>query len=190
MNDKLREAIEGICTSAEIMGEMAGLEPGVGKAVKAELGLFMMYLSASDGAITWNEAELISDLCELDLTPSNYGQYIREKNIYSTKFEQKIPTILQFMVEMDNQLLEQGHNIQGSRILIDAFKIVGDCLIHADEQVDEKETKDYECYIKMLEEYREKNYKGAIAASSGFVKKEGTREDDSTEEGVPAPRKG
>ena len=85
-NTQLKELVDNMCEAVGSVSEKAELPDGMDDIVRMELGMFMMYLSASDGTIKWDEAHLISDMCNLDLTPNNIGDFIRKNNIYSTEF--------------------------------------------------------------------------------------------------------
>lgn len=191
MVERLKELVDNMCIASAKVGEMGGLEPEKVKTVaRMELGMFMMYLSASDGEISWDEAKLISQICDLNLTPTTMGDFIRENNIYSTEFEQKVPITLQLMVTADNKLLEAGNETSGSDALISTYETVGKCLINVDGTVDDNEAVDYRIYTQMLAEYRDKNYKGANSSATGFTKNKGTSTSVPTKSGVAAPRKG
>ena len=118
--------------------------------VRMELGMFMMYLSASDGTIKWDEAHLISDMCNLDLTPNNIGDFIRKNNIYSTEFEQKLPVTFELMVKVDNALYDAGRSdLSVSDSLLDTYKALGQAIIQSDREVDDNEVKDYKIFISI-----------------------------------------
>lgn len=181
INRQLKELVDSICDAINTLSANVGLSAETGKVARMEMGMFMMYLSASDGQISWDEARTISEICELNLSPNDLGKFIRDNNIYSTEFEQKVPVSLQIMVQADNILLELGKDISGSESMIAAYKAIGEALIKSDGEVDDNEVNDFKIYINMLEEYRDKNYNGAVGKATGFVKTGGS---------VPAPTKG
>lgn len=189
INRQLKELVDNLCDAIDTLGANTSLPDGTGKAARMEMGMFMMYLSASDGQISWDEAKIISDICELNLSPNDLGKFIRENNIYSTEFEQKVPVTLQIMVQADNALLAAGNNTSGSKAMIGTYKAVGEALIKSDGDVDDNEVNDYKIYINMLEEYRDNNYNGASGGATGFVKKGGSVSAP-TKGGVIAPKKG
>ncbi|SCI49161.1 Uncharacterised protein [uncultured Blautia sp.] len=188
---KLKGLINATCDALENLGSKVGLDSGVGTAAKMEIAMYMMYLSASDGEIKWEEAKAISNLCDLSLTPSNVGDFIREKNIYSTEFESKVPVSFDLAVKGDNLLLQQGIHLDEtlSELMISTYKYVGEALIKSDDNVDDNEVGDYRIYISMLEEYRDKNYEGASGVK-GFSKQGSSSVAAPSKSGVAAPRKG
>ena len=189
INRQLKELVDNMCDAVESVGVQGGLESGVGNASRIEIGMFMMYLSASDGTIEWEEANIISNICNLNLSPSNLADFIRENNIYSTEFETKVPITFQMMVTADNELRKAGVDISGSEAMIGTYKAVGEALVKADGDVDDNEVKDYTIYINMLEQYRDKNLNGGSGVS-GFTKNGSSSVNAPSKSGVAAPRKG
>lgn len=53
--------------------------------------VILMYLSAADGKIAWQESAFIRDYMEYNLTTDEIHQFIVEEQIYSTEFEEKVP---------------------------------------------------------------------------------------------------
>lgn len=190
INNNLKELVDNMCEAVETLGVKGGLEAGIGNAARLELGMFMMYLSASDGTIEWDEARTISEICNLNLTPNELGQFIRENNIYSTEFEAKVPVTFQLIVTGDNKLAEMGIDVSGSDAMLATYKAVGEALIKSDCDVDDNEVKDYKIYINMLEEYRDKNISGKKNSVSGFTKNGSQSVVAPSKSGVAAPRKG
>ncbi len=189
LNRQLKEIVDKTCDMIELVGTHGGLDEGIGEASKIEIGMFMMYLSASDGTIQWDEASIISDICDLNLSPSNLGDFIRDKNIYSTEFESKVPVTFKLMVTADNELRKAGVDVTGSDLLLETYKAVGEALVKADGDVDENEVSDYKIYINMLERYRDENLNGGSGVS-GFKKNNNSSVSAPSKSGVAAPRKG
>lgn len=81
--EQVYELIDRTCDIINRLFDMVGLNDDSEPAVRFELGKFMMYLSASDGTISVEEAEVIAKISHLDVTPTNIGECIREHNIYS-----------------------------------------------------------------------------------------------------------
>lgn len=182
--DDVRELVNRMCDTVDLIAEKFDQLPdGTGDAVRMEIAMFMMYLSASDGIIQWDEAKAIGEICGLgSLTPSKLGGFIRDNKIYTTEFENKVPLSLTIMVKVDNVLSENEDfdtDASASAALISTYKTVGQALILSDGDADENEINDYNIYIGMMEKYREENYVGAQNSASGFSKN-----------GVVAPNKG
>lgn len=148
--EQVYELIDRTCDIINRLFDIVGLNDDSEPAVRFELGKFMMYLSASDGTISVEEAEVISKISHLDVTPTNIGECIREHNIYSTEFEQTVPTVFNILINVDNNLIRKGIDISGSDILLSAYKAVGELAIKADGEVNENEKNDYSIFIGML----------------------------------------
>jgi hypothetical protein len=195
VNPQLKHLVDVMCGIMESFGKDHGLDSGVGDAAKFELASFMMYLSASDGTIRWEEASVISELCDLALTPETLGDFIRKHNIYSTEFEKKVPLSFQMMVDLDNAIIKAGvspDEATGSSGLLDVYKAVGGELIQSDGDIHDNEVSDYNTYIEMLEEYRAKNFIGDESKTTGFVKNSGASSVSAPPKtgSVEAPKKG
>ncbi len=162
-NEEMKAVVDKMCNVLEKIGQGMGLEPGTGQAARYEIASFMMYLSASDGKILWEEAKIISEICELNLTPESMESFINDQKIYTPEFETKVPPMFELMVSADNRLFDGGETISGSGIMMETYQTMGEALIKSDNDVDENEVKDYKKYLTMMDEYRNKNYKGANA---------------------------
>lgn len=161
------------------------------KIAKFELAQFLMYLSASDGEIQWNEAKMISDLCDLSLTPQTIGDFIRENNIYSTDFEKKVPVSIQIFITMDNKIVELGKEDEIPDVLdtiVDTYNYAAEFLINSDGDEDYSENSDRDIYINMLRDYVNKNSLRRKKSIYGFVKNSGNVSAP-TKSGVSAPKK-
>lgn len=188
LTSKLKELVDEMCNAIDLAASKVGINDA-GGAARMELAMFLMYLSSSDGQISWEEANFISKLCDLNVSPSQLGDFIRSNNIYSTEFENKVPVTFNLMITVDNMLYDMGKkDMSASEIMITTYRGVGEILIKVDDNVHDNEKKDYNIYIHMLEEYRDKNYKGARVVS-GFTKNSGSVVAPS-KGGVIAPKKG
>ena len=187
MNYELKELIDSICSAIEAAVKSI---PEIGQdggdaLARIDIAKFMMYLSASDGEIKWEEAEAISFYCGLDITPNTLGQFIRENNIYSTEFESTAPATLQLLVLLSNAL----DNPEISEGFITTCNEIGKQLILSDGYVNDNEVSDYNIYINMMERYLDENLDSRKSVISGFVKPGGSVSAPS-KSSVMAPKKG
>ncbi len=184
-----KESIDMMAKLVEQIGVAEGYDPGIGHGVKIELAKFLMYLSASDGEIMWPEASLISELCDLNLTPQTIGRFVKENNIYSTEFENTPPAVLQVLTSADNMLMERGSDVPDVlRMIINTYKAVAAMLITSDGDIDSSEKADYQIYIDMMESYVASNSIRYRNQTSGFTKNSGDASAP-TKGGVSAPKK-
>ena len=59
---QLKEVMNDVC-------EKNGLEKDTGRCIDYDLLNFLLYLSASDGNVSWDEVEFISEFVDLNITP-------------------------------------------------------------------------------------------------------------------------
>lgn len=188
MNSSLSELIDGFCNLFKSFKiNCSDLDvSNIDETARIEIGMFMMYLSASDGIIQWDEVKLISDVCKLNLSPDSLSQFIEENNIYSTEFEKKVPLTFRIMVQADNQLSELiTPETSLSETMLTVYKLIGTELIESDGDIDNDELNNYNIYINMLTDYRNKNLIKANHAVSGL-----TKNSSQIKHGVVAPKKG
>ena len=190
--EDIDEIKQGISTMVSVLEKVATANGNtqeenkkIGATVRLDIAKFMMYLSASDGTIQWDEVKMIIDICNLeeDLTPDNIGTYIRKNNIYSKEFEQTPPKILIDFVNVDYELVKNGVDVFDlleenlfkdmpfSRSIVFLFELIGKKLIESDGCVSENEKQDFEIYINMMKKYVDENAVSPQSPSTGFVKK-------------------
>ncbi|MDD6685880.1 MAG: hypothetical protein PUE47_08900 [Lachnospiraceae bacterium] len=193
INPQLKMLAEKFGELVDDVFQNAGADAHDGQVAKFELAQFMMYLSASDGKIEWSEVNNISQYLGLNLTPEAVNQLIREGNIYSTEFEQKVPLSFQAVVNADNVLWDNGERETCTAdMLLNLYKAVGEELIKADNDVDNNEQQDFNIYITMLDNYINDNdkYKKNGCVYTGIKKGTGSSGIDiPLKSGVSAPRK-
>lgn len=193
VNPQLRVLAEKLGELVDNVFQKAGADAHDGQVAKFELAQFMMYLSASDGKIEWSEVNNISQYLGLNLTPEAVNKLIRDNNIYSTEFEQKVPLSFQAVVNADNVLWDNGERETcAADMMLTLYKAVGDELIKADNDVDTNEQQDFSIYINMLENYINQNdkFKQNGGIYTGLKKNTGSSGVDAPiKSGVSAPRK-
>ncbi len=164
MNDKANQEIQKLVQSCietcEAVRSKYGMEFDVQNILKVDLMRFMMYLSASDGKIAAEEAKTVSDVVGLEhIHPENLADLIKEWNVYTETFERTVPAILRFAVTIDNAIYNDGKKADLAHHIIELYKAAGALLIQTDNNIDEREKRDYSIYIQMLESYRTKTSK-------------------------------
>lgn len=150
------KAIEHVSQLLSMFADQEITWQEINTAMRGELSRYLMYLSASDGMISWKEADYIGKLRGEILTPNEIGKTIRQENIYSTQFENTVPQLMKLAVTIDTA---RGNDPHVSQIMIDLYKLIGMGLIGTDSDdvaniADDRFT-DFRIYINMLEEYRD-----------------------------------
>lgn len=193
MNSSLRQFLETMYSIVQSIGSnFAGTEE-MDKACKYELATFMMYLSASDGTIDRTESKVIGYYTGLDMTPQQIGDHIRENNIYSTDFENRVPETVKLLVKADNLVYQNNGNVEqfGSELMLKAYRGLADELAGADGEVSLNEKADIDIYIGNIERYIDDNLLSRKGGATGFTKSKGSGGIQApTKSGVAAPQKG
>lgn len=196
MNEMRKTALKGALEEVyELCDKMEepiklNLDMDIRKIVEVEFLQFMMYLSASNGTIDRREAELISVVIGCDVTPLEVKKFIKDTNIYSTEFEQRVPVTFQIVTALDNMLEKQGVNLwrgnesnenytNVSELFLYMYKLMAQAVCEADGNIEKEERDDWNAYRSMLENYINENL------DSRKKKAAGTKNTDS----VPAPAK-
>lgn len=188
----VKRLIKATCEFMNTVGSIVDLDADAGEGLKNELAMFLMYLSASDGEISWEEASSIGELCDINLTPQKMSNFIKEHNVYSVEFENKPPISLQLLVLVENKLYESNlldEVPDGCEMLIETYKNVAQLHMESDGYVSSSEKVDYKIYIEMMERYANQNSLRRKKTISGFTKNAG-KITAPTKSGVSAPKKG
>lgn len=177
----------GISAEAAEIVKRANFSTDGAKMIKSDLNAFVMYLSASDGTVSPDEAAFLLYILGLPSIPSDaaasiVASNIRENNIYSKAFETQVPVSLQFAVAMDNALFDKGIVLDSgstTELLLNTYEIIGKYIIQADGSASASEVKDFKIYMKTLHDYVDANFKSTLSTNfnanssdtTGFVKK-------------------
>jgi len=186
MNYQLKNVIEGVLGIGDII-DRAGIGASnygdltTRDLMRYELMQFLGYLGLSDGKISWEEAQFISDYLDFNLNPRDFQKYVMENGWYSTDFEQQVPVSLKLFVAADLAMGDVAEN-KGSELLCSLYETIGREYIAIDDEINESELNDFLAYTAMLREYvRENLYKqGNTAASKPESEASGTEDDEKT----------
>ena len=171
MDNEVKSVLDGICSIFDNITLPEGIDlngMSLSDALKAELGMFMIYLAMSDGAVTDAEAAEISEMMKnigdgVSADPESIALIARMGNIYSKEFETTPAKSLAFAIDFDNGMIKAGHSamaqLSGSVLLL--YKALGNWFINLDGKASKGEKLSYSTYIKMLEDYRAKNFAGS-----------------------------
>lgn len=160
-HEKLKNLIDSLVKRLDEVGKEIKLD-NLGQAAQIEIASFMIFISAADGIIKWEEASVISELCDLNLTPQSIGSFIEKQNIFSEEFPQKVPLCLQVMVDIDNHLWDQNPTNETPDIpgvIIEVFKLAAAAVAMSDENIHDIETIAFDGYIGRMLKYIAENSK-------------------------------
>jgi len=194
INYKLKELLENF--SGVVGDVIKNMDLDIDEPEKLavnELIAYMMYLSASAGKIQWSEERNISEYMDMKISPENINKILRDTDIYSTEFEQRVPISLRSVVHADSTLWDNGdRDTCLAEGLLFLYQQIGQELIESDSNVDEAEKSDYKTYINMMTDYimEHDKFKLDEGVSTGLKKNSGNNYVDApTKSGVSAPRK-
>ena len=127
--------------------------------LKLNLFQFALYLSASDGMISYTEMEVVSLVWGSPYSPEAARNYLKSNNIYSTEFEQKVPEIFQASVQLDNQMEERGIKMNETLTdcILETYKVTANLILMDGGETTEEEKEDFFIYYSMLESYLNAN---------------------------------
>ena len=164
-----KDAIQKMCELCETLAEKTGLyenleqEKKLSEVLKIELIFFLSYLTASDGVISWNESRYIGDLFDVNLTPEKINSLIIDQDLYSERFENSVPVVMQLFVAIDNALYENGVEIDEElgNGLIMLYTMLAKGLVESNgrtaETMEEGEQNDLNIFLSMLKRYIDDN---------------------------------
>ena len=207
MNDEdvknLQSLIDQLGDALELAFKKFGIqnETDMSEALMIDILQYLMFLGASDNEITWDETDLISRISSIKWTPGLIGKYIREKDIYSVRFERKVPATFGMLVNMEKLTHSVGmEDFKVSAQILNIYKLIGEAFLALSPE-NKDALANYRSYISMMEEYMAENLLASNESAKGFVKRGLEANDDMAENkkhietdgddfGVEAPKKG
>ena len=173
------------------------------RSVMLDMIQFLMFLAASDNEITWDETDLINRISDIPWTPGLIGKYIRDKDIYSVRFEKTVPPTFGMLVGVEGIINKLSNtNITLSANMLNIYRLLGKDFLRLSNE-NKVATENYRSYISMMEEYLAEHNSESNESAKGFTKT--GAEDNSTGKdvkvqpdvasndddlGVEAPKKG
>lgn len=194
MNNDLKNLVDGMYELCDVIQEALDWNETVDirDILKIELVKLVMYISASDGTISYKESKLIEDYFGFEIEPSGIRNFIIEENIYSTEFESEVPASFKIFVKFDNFMAEAGIELDNivSESLLKLYMFIAEETAGADGYVDPLEKADLNIYLSTLDGYLTENlYSRKVGAKRGAADNTGAAVPGKTGS-VPAPRKG
>ena len=124
-----------------------------------DVGEYMMFLSSSDSAITFEEADLYGIVTGYDNDRDKMNEYIKNHALYSCRFKTEVPLSICLIDECEDRAVENGIHIDlkvnksFTELFVDFFALLSKVLSGVDGEVAMPEKKDSAGYIAMLREY-------------------------------------
>lgn len=178
-------------------------ETDMSEAIMIDVLQYLMFLAASDNEISWEETDLISRISSIRWTPGLIGKFIRERDIYSVRFERQVPATFGMLVNTEKILMSMGaKDIKLSAQILTIYKLIGEAFISLSPE-NKNTVSNFRSYISMMEEYLAENLVESNGSSRGFVKRGAEEENSGSDHkhtpavaeedddvGVEAPKKG
>ena len=124
--------------------------------LKRDVAEFIMYLSAADGTIAYEELQVYKMITGFGGDSiQSIRNYIQENNIYSTNFESEPPLIMKLFNIAERNAIMCGADFEHSILesLVDLFEIIGKVLISIDGGITYSEKRDYNIIMRTITEY-------------------------------------
>lgn len=155
--DTLREYFETIKNLLDLVDTQINLPIELNCTLRdmfsRELIMFFLYLSATDGKVSFEEERIINELFENNFSANEYANLIKECNIYSSDFENSIPISIRYSIEFDKM---EFSNISVTEMIIDFFESSGTALISCD-GITRNEQYELDNYICKLRNFATQN---------------------------------
>lgn len=115
---------------------------------------FLMYLSASDGKISPDEAEFLLNILGEHYSTDNISEEIQRDNLYSAAFENTAPISLKCFVASDNKKASDNRKqASSSELYYRFFETLGKEFISCDDSIVDSEIDDLTIYLTMIRDY-------------------------------------
>ncbi len=197
MRSEQREALDNTYDLLDFLEEqfhlreLLGLtdESSLRNILKIELALFLGYLAASDGVISWQECHYINELLDSTFSPTSLNEMIIEKDVYSTRFEKEAPPTLRVAVTIDNVIYGNERlsviKKELGPVIVELYRIIATGLIKANgrdlDDMDEEEERNLNVYLGMMRAYIDDNSdRRHIDVLTGYKKRRDDDDDAST----------
>jgi len=175
MLKKLIDTLEGTCDAYDKISGDKNPDQDITtrNVLRFDLTMYLMYLSASDSTISWQEAKYINDYFEWNFSTEDIKKLITKNRVYSTEYESSVPQIMKLFVTIDKATYDAGQQpeIALSEMLYVVYEQIGKEFLACDENIAENEVRDLTIYLTTLRNYineelihsNSKNQKNAIA---------------------------
>lgn len=160
------EAVYGLCDTIDEkelgvkkLTENTENELTTKECLRSNLFSFSVYLVASDGVVSPEEAELISEFTNHSFTPESLKFFTEISGVCDEEYKNKIPRIIEVAVAAENMLNEMEINNKESlsEIIYRAFEFWGKVVLSCDDEVTDDEVKSLTLYLGNVKKYIENN---------------------------------
>ena len=158
MNYELKNMINKLYSLGDLLDKSSlGLSKmPIRRIIRFDFLKFLMYLSASDGTISYEESNFINEYLEWpQLSPNSIKSFIEEHHIYSVDYETKVPSSMKLFVEADNILYEINPSSECvfSKYLLGVYAMLGKEFLACDLNTTDNEVQDLTIYLTTLQKF-------------------------------------
>lgn len=158
--NRIYEIFDGLDENGIGLGSMTGYKEAMSsrELLIADSVMFLLYLAASDGNLSEREAQFIGSYLGVHYTVSEMRNEIKDNNIYSIEFEERIPLSVKLMVEADNRVVKSGYEgSPGSRMIYEYYKLISQAFLACDNAVTKAEIDNMARYLSGIKKYINEN---------------------------------
>ena len=192
MNWELKNSVEqiyGLCDTMENTLSDGTNQVSLREALESDIICFLAYLSASDGTVSWQEANFVNEYFDQNLMPGDIVQLINQVDILSNEFANKPPQTLVLFAIADNVLRDNNISMAGQslQVYLQFFLDLGKEFLACDNEVTDNEVQKLTNYLNMMMAYAEKeffNKNQASANMSSMIQDEGAAGEIKIEESL------
>lgn len=183
MNYELKNMINKLNSLGDLLDESSlGLsEMPMRKIIRLDFVQFLMYLSASDGTISYEESNFINEYFDWDLSPSDIKYFIEKHDIYSVDYETKVPFSMRLFVAADNTLYDSQGDSEYlcSQLLLQVYTVLGEEFLACDLNATDNEVQDLTIYLTTLQNFIQTEVKSKNSTMTMENDKDGNTDIDS-----------
>ena len=156
---KLFDAIVGLCDTIDekdLWERPDGFEVSLSDILRRDIANFIMYLSASDGTISYEELQIYKIITGFGGdTIQSLRDHIKEANIYSADFESTPPLIMKILCVAEKNALMWGVDLGQSLLnhMVTLYEIIGKVVISIDGGITYGEKRDFNIFMHTILEY-------------------------------------
>lgn len=165
MNYELRKLVDKTYHMCDVLDEndfgarAFGSDMSTKDILRTELTQFLLYLSASDGDVSSEEAEVVNDYLDWPFNVNNMTDFIKNQKLDRFEFANKIPVIFKLYVDANNKFYAQTRDTETvlPQPLFNLYEFLGREMLACDGEITISEVEKFTSYLANLKEYIEDN---------------------------------
>lgn len=157
--NKIGDSLEPIAKQWGALEALKLPEGQMKTIARMEFVELFLYLSASDGVIDDAEVEVLNKVFETALTAQDCKDIIIEHDIYSNRFQNKLPLLFTVALYVDERMKARGADLTNSLVetLLSSYQTVGMIVTSIDGDIASQEKADLYGYLNSIRNQVEEN---------------------------------